>query len=70
MRVIADIFTDHKLFGLFVDEGNPDNEERIIEIDSPKEVGLNIFLRDRKNTIITISEEDLLSLGYEKLIDA
>lgn len=67
MRIIADILTDHKTLGLFLDEDNPNEEERIIEINTEPEVGLYIALRDKKHTHVTISEEDLESLGYKKV---
>jgi len=66
MRIIADILTNHKKLGLFLDEDNPKEEERIIEIDAPDEVGLYIFLKDKKGTLVTISEEDINSVGYFK----
>ncbi len=71
MRIIADILTDnHKGFlGFYIDEDNPKEEERIIEIDAAEEVGLYIYLKDKKNTLITISEDDLNLLGYEKVKD-
>ena len=64
MRIIVDILTDRKkLFGFFTDEGNPKEETRIIEIDSQDEI-VNIFLCDKKNTLIPITREDLNSIGY------
>ncbi len=63
MRIIADILTDHKFLGVLV-EGDPDEEARIIEIDNQE--GINIFMHDKKNTMITIAEEDLNKIGYYK----
>jgi len=65
MRIIADILTDHKLLGIPIPD-RQDEEERIIEIDAPEDVGLYIWLRDKKNTCITISEEDMNAHGYYK----
>lgn len=65
MRIIADFLTDHKLLGFTIPD-QQDEEERIIEIDAPEDVGLYIWLRDKKNTCITISEEDMLLHGYKK----
>ena len=64
MRIIADIFTDHKFMGFTSLNKNQDEEERIIEIDAQEGVGLNIWLRDKKGTCITISEEDMKAHGY------
>lgn len=65
MRVIADILTDHKILGIVLKEGCPDEEARIIEIDRQDDI-IHIFLCDKKNTIITVSEDDLNKIGYFK----
>ena len=57
MRVIIDV-AKNKAFKKS-DDDNRSEKPEIAEIDFQSNVGLNIFLWDKKNTIITISEEDL-----------
>lgn len=66
MRVIADILTDKFLFWMRLNvEGNQYEKEKIIEIDAPDNL-IHIWLKDKKNTLITISEKDMNTLGYYK----
>lgn len=58
MRVIADILTVHKFLGFKFPEAESDEEERIIEIENC-EGDLIIYIKDKNNTSIAISSEDL-----------
>ena len=57
MRVISDILTDYKFFGILI-EDRQNEEERIVQIENI-DGNLIIYLNDKKNTSISIASEDL-----------